>query len=446
MQAHSDEPHGSSVSAVAGTSIPAHAGSATIGRQAWLALAVLSSLNLLNYADRFVVSSLLPTLQKPVEQGGLALTDAESGWLYSAFILVYTATAPIFGLLADRVHRLHMLAFAVAFWSVLTAAGAWAVGFWSLLLVRSVTGLGEAAYASVAPALLADEFAPRLRSRVMSIFNAAIPVGAAIGFIIGSTVGVIWGWKHAFLVAGGPGLLLAALIYLLRDPPRGTMEDHAVAAHAPPTVAALFTTWANARWRRCTLGYAAQTACFGSLGYWTPLYLEKSKGMGGAVGGSAFGVIVVVTGLLGTIAGGWWSDRWRRTRPSAHLRVCAVTSLLAAPAIVLVVLAQQPWLVWSAVAVACLLLVMSTGPVNAQLVDVLHPSERGTGMAIAILALHLLGDVPGVPLVGTIAGWKGMDVAFGMLAVFALLAAAIWWWAALREPNVERVAGSTPQA
>ena len=408
---------------------------ATIGRQAWLALAVLSCLNLLNYADRFVVSSLLPTLQKPVEQGGLALTDAESGWLYSAFILVYTITAPIFGLLADRVHRLHMLAFAVAFWSVLTAAGAWAVGFWSLLLVRSVTGLGEAAYAAVAPALLADEFAPSLRSRVMAIFNAAIPVGAAIGFVIGSVVGEHWGWKHAFLVAGGPGLLLAALIYMLRDPPRGTMEGHQVSAHAPPTLAALFTTWANPRWRRCTLGYAAQTACFGSLGYWTPLYLEKSKGIGGAVGGSTFGAIVVTTGLLGTIAGGWWSDRWRRTQPSAHLRVCAITSLLAAPCIVLVVLAHEPTFVWVSVALASLLLVMSTGPVNAQLVDVLHPSERGTGMAIAILALHLLGDVPGVPLVGTIAGWKGMDVAFALLAVFALLAAAIWWWAALREPR-----------
>jgi predicted MFS family arabinose efflux permease len=71
--------------------------------------------------------------------------------------------------------------------------------------------------------------------------------------------------------------------------------------------------------------------------------------------------------------------------------------------------------------------------VNAQLVDVLHPSERGTGMAIAILALHLLGDVPGVPLVGMVADWRGMDIAFGMLAVFALLAAVLWAWAAYRE-------------
>jgi MFS family permease len=411
---------------------PAHP--QTLGRSAWLALTVLSSLNLLNYADRFVISSLLPTLQKPVEEGGLALTDGESGWLYSAFILVYTLTAPIFGLLADRVHRLHMLAFAVAFWSLLTAAGAWAIGFWSLLLVRSVSGLGEAAYASVAPALLADEFAPSLRSRVMSIFNAAIPVGAAIGFTIGSVVGTTYGWRPAFLVAGGPGLVLAVLIYLLRDPPRGGMDEHATNTHAPPTWRNLVTMWSNARWRRCTLGYAAQTACFGSLAFWTPLYLDEAKGMGGAASGSIFGGIVVVTGLFGTMAGGWWSDRWSRTQPSAHLRVCAISTALAAPFIVLTVFAPPGVLVWASLSMSCLLLVMSTGPVNAQLVNVLQPWERGTGMSMAILALHLIGDVPGVPLVGEISEWFGFNAAFASMAVFALLAGGVWWWAALREP------------
>jgi predicted MFS family arabinose efflux permease len=107
------------------------------------------------------------------------------------------------------------------------------------------------------------------------------------------------------------------------------------------------------------------------------------------------------------------------------------------PCIIAVVLAKEPPVVWSSVAVASLLLVMSTGPVNAQLVDVLHPSERGTGMALAILALHLLGDVPGVPLVGMVADWRGMDLAFGMLALFALLAALLWAWAAHRERRSE---------
>ncbi|MFM7807944.1 MAG: MFS transporter, partial [Planctomycetota bacterium] len=145
--------------------------------------------------------------------------------------------------------------------------------------------------------------------------------------------------------------------------------------------------------------------------------------------------IVAGTGLFGTLAGGWWSDAWSRRSPSAHLRVCAITSLAAVPCVLLVVVAEQPWLVWTSVTIACLELVMSTGPVNAQLVQVVRPTERGTGMALAILAIHLLGDVPGVPLVGNIAEWSNMNVAFGSLAVFAGIAAAIWWWAAMREPT-----------
>ncbi len=212
------------------------------------------------------------------------------------------------------------------------------------------------------------------------------------------------------------------------------MEGHGVGGHAPPTLAALLTIWGNARWRRCTLGYAAQTACFGSLAYWAPLYLAKSKSMGGAEAGTIFGAIVACTGLFGTLAGGWWSDAWSRRCPSAHLRVCAITSAIAVPCVLLVVVAHQPWLVWTSVTVACLALVMSTGPVNAQLVQVVHPAERGTGMAIAILAIHLLGDVPGVPLVGNIADLSSMDMAFGSLAAFAALAAGVWWWAAMAEP------------
>jgi hypothetical protein len=114
--------------------------------------------------------------------------------------------------------------------------------------------------------------------------------------------------------------------------------------------------------------------------------------------------------------------------------VCAISTALAAPFIVLTVFAPPGVLVWASLSMSCLLLVMSTGPVNAQLVDVLQPWERGTGMSMAILALHVIGDVPGVPLVGEISEWFGFNAAFASMAVFALLAGGVWWWAALREP------------
>lgn len=408
-------------------------GTGLISRPAWIALATLSFLNLLNYADRFVVSSLVPLLQKSVADGGLALTASESGWLYSSFILVYTLAAPLFGVLADRSRRIVVLAVAVALWSLLTALGGWAAGFWSLLFFRALTGIGEAAYSSVAPAVLADEFAPSMRSRVMAVFNSAIPIGAAIGFIIGSTVGVAWGWRHAFLVAGIPGMLLAGCLLMLRDPPRGGM-DSGEPIGKPPAFSRVITMLANVRWRRCAFGYALQTACFGSLGFWTPTYLDSSKGIGLESSGTIFGCVIVITGIVGSLCGGWWSDRWFRTDRAAHLRVCAITSMLAAPALLVVVLAEQPWLLWGAIATAALLLVMSVGPVNAHLVNVLHPSERATGMAMAILVLHLLGDVPAVPLVGWMAETFSFNAAFALLALFSLLSGCVWWYAAMHEP------------
>jgi predicted MFS family arabinose efflux permease len=397
-----------------------------------LALLTLSALNLLNYADRYVVSSLVPFLQRSLGEGGLGLTDSQSGWLYSAFILVYMATAPIFGLLADRLPRLHILAAAVAFWSVITLLGGFAWGFWSLLLLRAATGVGEAAYASVAPAVLADEYPVAKRSRVMAFFNAAIPVGAAIGFTLGGVVGARYGWRQAFFVAGGPGLLLALLIYFLRDPPRGATEaGHA--DHAPPTPRAALGILRRPRWLWTTAGYALQTAGFGSLGFWTPTYLEKAWGLSVESSSTLFGGIIVGTGIVGTLAGGWISDRWFRRNPAAHLWTCGVTSVLAAFVILFVIHAPGTLAMWCGLAVGALLLVMSVGPVNAQLVNILDPSERATGMALAIMLLHLAGDVPAVPLIGWCAELGGWRAAFTAIPAFVLLAGLAWCFAAVKE-------------
>ncbi|MCE9619850.1 MAG: MFS transporter [Planctomycetes bacterium] len=405
-------------------------------RAPMVALVTLSCLNLLNYADRFVVSSLVPFLERPVAEGGLALTSSQSGWLYSAFILVYMATAPIFGLLADRLPRLHILAAAVAFWSVVTLLGGFAWGFWSLLIMRATTGIGEAAYASVAPAVLADEFPVKKRSRVMAFFNAAIPVGAAIGFTLGGVVGSRYGWREAFFVAGGPGLVLAVAIYFLRDPPRGAMDPEC-AAMLPPNPKTAAKIVSRPRWLWTTAGYALQTAGFGSLGFWTPTYLEKAWGLSVESSSTMFGAIIVGTGIVGTLVGGFLSDRWFARNSAAHLWTCGITSLLAAGVITFVIFAPNVTAMWCGLSIGAFLLVMSVGPVNAHLVNILHPSERATGMALAIMALHLAGDVPAVPLIGWISEGSGWKMAFMAIPAFVLLSGIVWCLGAIREQRVK---------
>ncbi len=406
-------------------------------RAPMIALVLLSLLNLLNYVDRYVVSSLVPFLEKSLEQGGLGLTHTQSGWLYSAFIVVYMLAAPVFGLIADRLPRLHVLAAAVAFWSVLTLLGGFAWGFWSLLIMRAFTGIGEAAYASVAPAVLADEFPAKQQSRSMAFFNAAIPVGAAIGFTLGGVVGSNYGWREAFFVAGGPGLFLALLIYFLRDPKRGAMDAHVV-VNAPPTARDAIGILFRPRWLCTTAGYALQTAGFGSLGFWTPTYLDEVWGLSVESSSTMFGAIIVVTGITGTLAGGFLGDWWFQRKATAHLWICGITSFVATAAILFVLFAPNITAMWCGVTIGAFFLVMSVGPVHAHLVHILNPAERGTGMALAIFVLHLFGDVPAVPMIGWIAEGSGWTLAYTTIPICIFFAGIIWCGGAMYEQRISK--------
>lgn len=413
------------------------------GRPALVALGVLASLNLVNYIDRYLISSLVTLIEKPLDQGGLNLTDTQVGLLFSAFMIVYTLAAPIMGALADRVARLHMLAIAVIGWSVVTAACGMAAGFASLLVFRALTGVGEAAYASIAPAVLADHFKPAVRARVMAIFNAAIPVGAALGFILGGIVGGIFGWRAAFMIVGLPGVVLAFIIYGLKEPKRGANDDPdgagsaAAAGHGarPPGLRQSLAMMARPRYAIATVGYAMQTAGFGALGMWGPKFLEQAHGMARETASTGFGGVIVVTGLGGTLLGGFLADRLFRKTPRAHLLVAGVSTLLAAPFVAIAGSVSGEAAVWACIALGSLLLVMSVGPINSHLINLLGARERATGMALAILVLHLLGDVPSVPLIGAVSDHVGWPAAMALTGGFIAAGGLIWLFGALAEPR-----------
>src|ERR1700691_4326860 len=202
---------------------------------AGVALGILAFINLFNYLDRYLVSALVESLK----HSELALTDTQAGSLMSGFLIVFAVIAPIFGTLGDRMSRPRLIAFGVACWSIATALSGVAWNFTSLFVARASVGIGEAAYVTVGPSLLSDYFPRGQRGRVMAIFFCAIPVGSALGYVVGGLVDKHYGWRMAFFVAGVPGLVLAALCVLLRDPPRGAQDADAAQAggaadsHAP---------------------------------------------------------------------------------------------------------------------------------------------------------------------------------------------------------------------
>jgi MFS family permease len=413
------------------------------------ALLVLTFINLVNYLDRFVVAAVVESLKR----SELALSDAQLGGLMTAFLLVYMCASPVFGALADRgASRPRLLAFGVALWSVATLLTAFAHGYASLFLARAAVGIGEAAYGTVAPAMIADEHPPDRRGRAFAVFYAAIPVGSALGYVLGGIVDHLAGWRAAFLVAAVPGLLLSFAALRLRDPPRGAMDLVPMAAHPERSAegakskgerSAEGAEWRgaldvyarllrNVPYRLTVLGYAAYTFAVGGMAFWMPAFLERVRGVPRAQATVQFGAVVVVTGFVGTFAGGWVGDwllrRWRQ----AYLGLSGLATLAAAPLALLVFLSpSRP--VWLAALVAGqILLFASTGPVNSVLVGVVAPGERATAVALSIFAIHALGDVPAPWLIGRVS--DATSLATGVLAVPAavLVSGAIWTWAAMR--------------
>lgn len=397
-------------------------------RVATTALVVLTVVNLLNYIDRYVVPAVFESLKR----SELHLTDTQLGWLMSGFLLVYTLAAPVFGRLGDTGPRPRALAMGVALWSAATALGGLAWSYLSLLAARALVGVGEAAHGTIGPSLLADSFPTRSRGRAFAVFFMAIPVGAALGYMIGGFVDHHWGWRRAFFVAGIPGLLLAALVARLHEPARGGSDAEQPSA-APFTWAAR-ATWtaltANREYRLTVLGYAAYTFALGGIATWMAPFLERVRGLPGDVATVRFGGIVVVTGLAGTAIGGWLGDHLAARARGGYLWLSGITTLLAAPLFYLALASPAPEVYWPAMIGAELLMFASTGPINTVIVNVVPPAIRASAMALSIFTIHILGDVPSPALVGALSDRGSLAAAVLILPAAALVGGTLWTYAA----------------
>jgi MFS family permease len=400
-------------------------------RAARWGLAVLSLINLLNYIDRYVVPAVFESLRR----SELHLSDTQLGLLMSGFLIVYTLTAPIFGRLGDTGRRPRVLAAGVALWSAATALAGAAWSYGSLLVARATVGVGEAAYGTVGPSLLADYFPERSRGRAFAIFFTAIPVGAALGYIIGGFVDQHWGWRRAFFVAGLPGLVLALLVARLPEPARGASDERR-SGGAPPAPTRAATAYralgANRTYRLTILGYAAYTFALGGIATWMTPFLERVRGLPGDVATVRFGGIVVVTGLVGTYAGGWLGDVLQERTRQGYLWLSGAATLIAAPLFYCALASPVPAVYWGAMIGAEVLMFASTGPINSVIVNVVDPGIRATAVAVSIFVIHVLGDVPSPFLVGAISDRRSLDVGVLILPVAALIGGIVWIYAAWR--------------
>src|ERR1041384_6547075 len=190
------------------------------------ALVLLLGINLFNYIDRQILAALEPDIRASFFAPGDVNAMTKTGLLGDAFFVTYMLSAPVLGLLADRFSRWIIVGSAVILWSLASGGSGLAATCTILFATRICVGIGEGGYGPAAPTILADLFPIQTRGRIMAIFYAAIPVGSALGYVIGGLVGAHFGWRWAFYLVAPPGLFLGLLCFLQRDP-RG--DAHQVA-------------------------------------------------------------------------------------------------------------------------------------------------------------------------------------------------------------------------
>jgi len=390
-------------------------------------LFILTGLNLFNYFDRFVLSAVLPSVQRDLQ-----LSDGDAGRLATAFMLGYFLTSPFFGYFGDRTSRKWLIAAGIFIWSLGTVLTGFAATFAILIGFRVMVGVGEASYATISPSYISDTFGPEKRNNALTIFYVAIPVGAALGGIVGGTIAAEWGWRHAFIWAGAPGLLLAMVLLPFAEPKRGAADGET--GHTKPKLGDVFRLFRVPEYMLVVGGYIAYTFALGAFGHWGPTFLHREHGIAEEDAATFFGMVLVVAGIVGTFAGGFAATAWHKRNRAAYAWVLGLSVVFAVPVAFGAFLFQNQMLSMSCLAAAMFLLFLGTGPVNTLILETVPVNLRASAMAMSIFMIHAFGDIWSPEIVGRLSDyWRGnLREAMLILPAALLVGAGLWLGLAFR--------------
>ena len=406
---------------------------------ALIALVLLTALNLLNYIDRYI----LPGVQ-PLIQADFHATDEQMGALTTALFITYMLTAPCTGWLGDRFSRKPLIVAGAVLWSLATLFTYWVHDYWSLYFRHALVGVGEASFGIFAPAVISDFFPPRDRNRILSIFYLAIPVGAALGYLIGGQLGSRYGWRTPFFVGAIPGLLIAGAYWLFAtEPARGGSEaDRETIAR--PTTAAMYQNFLglfrNPGFLCATLGMAMMVFTLGGISTWMPTFLNRFAGMSVGKAGTILGAITVVDGLAGTAIGGWLAQRWLRRDHRALYLLSAWSMILTLPLAALVFFGPPAWSI-PALFAAEFFLFLNTGPLNAAICNSVSSGVRSSAIALNLFLIHMLGDTFSPQIIGHISGManSNLRIGLGLTLVTLILSGVLLFAGARYAPRLEEL-------
>jgi len=360
-------------------------------RRASLVLGVLLIAYIFNFLDR----QILGILAQPIK-ADLNLTDTEFGAIGGlAFALLYSVLGIPLAYLADKTSRSAVIAGSLAVWSGFTALCGTAHGYWQLFLYRLGVGIGEAGGVAPSYALIADYYPPQRRARALAIFSLGIPIGLALGTLIGAYIAHAVNWRAAFIAMGVAGVILAPILrFVVRDLPRAPSANPAPLAAVFPMLARKPAFWLLA------FGASASSLCGYGLALWTPSVLMRSFGMDLLTTGNFLASLVFIGGCAGVFAGGWFADRLGQADRGWYAKLPAIAWLITAPTFVAGFLAPNLWLAWILLLIPNALNFLWLGPVTTAVQHLVPAPMRATASATFLLINNLVGLGIGPLLIG----------------------------------------------
>jgi MFS transporter, Spinster family, sphingosine-1-phosphate transporter len=326
------------------------------------------------------------------------------------------------------------------FWSGLTLLTAVTHTYGELLVRHTLVGVGEATFVTIAPTFVADLFAENKRGRILGVFYLAIPVGSAAGYLLGGHLAPIHGWRFPFYIAAAPGFVIALAVLFLKEPPRGQFDS----LKETPERGTVLGLVRNPAFLTATLGMAMMTYSLGGIQVWMPQFLYSERHYSLETANFNFGIIIVVDGILASLAGGWLGDYLLRRTKSSYYLVSAVSMALGIPFMVVALFVPGRVMI-PAIAVAAFFLLFNTSPLNAAIINSVGAHIRATALAVNIFIIHILGDVPSPTMMGWMADRHSLQAAFILPVIAMGLSAAILFFGMRFAPDVH-VASNTAGA
>ena len=384
---------------------------------------LLFLLYMFDYIDRMVVTSMFTSIERD-----WGITHTQSGLLVSAvYWAIVILTFPI-SILVDRWSRTKTIGVMAIMWSLATALCALTGNFVQLFMARMLIGVGEAGYAPGGSAMISGLYPVDRRARMMGLWNASIPLGSAIGVLLGGIIAANLGWKHAFGIVAIPGMIVAILFLFVKDyktvdlsfydknSNKIKMEKKDMVKEFITKPSVLFTY----------LGMAAVVFVTTSMLTWLPTYFEKMRNIPQATAGKMASSVMVLA-LIGAPLGGFLTDIWTKSKVNARLLFPATSTLISAIVLFIALVLFKGTVQYVLFLIFGVLVLAFISGAASVTQDVIHPGLRATSYAIAVVVQNLLGASTAPVVMGKIYDLTNIQTALSILPFVLFIGAILFW-------------------